>query len=300
MELAYYALTFLSGTFFGSFLNLVSDRVVEGRPIFLGRSVCDFCKKPLKAKNLIPLLSFLVQRGKCSFCKKKLSAWYPLSEILTGFAFVFAAYYSQLFIELNFYTVLNFLYLLIVLFFYIILFLTDAKYHLLPDKIVYPAIFTVLFFLIFMPALFIKLYYDQLSQNPLGRYFIEAGVINNQIVMVLKDLIFTIGSSFVLAAFFVFLVFITKGRGMGGGDIKLAFLIGLFNGFYFYDGSVYPLNVLAILLGFVFGAVISLGLVLIRKKGFKDVIAFGPFLLLGSLVAFVWGQVIIDWYFGLF
>ena len=80
----------------------------------------------------------------------------------------------------------------------------------------------------------------------------------------------------------------TKGKGMGFGDVRLALLVGLFNRF--------PNNVLAILMAFVLGAVFSVILMIFGKKGMKDRIAFGPFMLLGSVSAFVFGDVFFAWY----
>ena len=79
---------------------------------------------------------------------------------------------------------------------------------------------------------------------------------------------------------------------MGGGDVKLGFLIGLFNGF--------PHNILAVFLGFLLGSLYSGFMILLNKKSLKDTIAFGPFLILGSIISFIWGQEIIFWYLNLF
>ena len=92
--------------------------------------------------------------------------------------------------------------------------------------------------------------------------------------------------------FFLSLIKITRGMGMGGGDVKLGFLIGLFNGF--------PVNIIAIFVGFLSGALVSLVLVLLKKRSMKDTIAFGPFLIFGSILSLVFGQQILNWYIGLF
>jgi prepilin signal peptidase PulO-like enzyme (type II secretory pathway) len=104
--------------------------------------------------------------------------------------------------------------------------------------------------------------------------------------------LYTVISAFVIGLFFFLLTKIKDGKAMGGGDVKLAFLIGLFNGF--------PYNVLAIFLGFLFGSVFSLGLILMKRKTVKDTVPFGPFLILGSVVALIWGSQIIDWYINLY
>ncbi len=288
----FYFLFFVFGSFVGSFLNLVSDRLVKGETIVSGRSVCDFCRKPLSPKNLLPFLSYLLQGGKSSCCKNKLSWYYPISEFLTGVAFMFAAHYSRIFVNTSVMNVVALIYFLIVLSFFVVLFLTDAKFHLLPDKIVYPAIFLSVFFVLLLAFLDLKIYRDALISTSFGPYLIEAGIWHNQVITVMKQLAIMLASSFLIALFFIMLILVTKGRGMGGGDIKLGFLIGVFNGF--------PGNVLAVFLGFLLGSIYSLVLIALNRKNMKDTIAFGPFLILGSLVSFVWSQQILVWYFGLF
>lgn len=236
---------FILGLFVGSFLNLVADRVSSGEQIWFGRSHCDYCKAILKVKDLVPLFSFLSTLGRCRYCHKKLSLSYPLSEILTGSLFVLAAMLSGFYSFFDLAHFLGFLYLLIIFSFYIVIFLADAKYQIIPTKVLVPAVFIVL----------------------VGRFFIFG--------LTWSDLISAGG----LAAFFWFLYFVTGGRGMGFGDVRLAFLIGLFNPF--------PHNITAIFSAFVFGSVISLGLMAFGKKGMKDKIAFGPFMILGSLFALV-------------
>jgi leader peptidase (prepilin peptidase)/N-methyltransferase len=132
----------------------------------------------------------------------------------------------------------------------------------------------------------------QLNSTTFGKYLITTGYWKLQNIAILKSLLSTIVSSLVIGLFFWLLTLIKNGKAMGGGDVKLAFLIGLFNGF--------PQNILAIFLGFLSGAVISLFLIGIGKKTMKDIIPFGPFLILGSFIALFWGNVLIDFYFGLF
>ena len=71
MELLNYFLFFLLGTFMGSFLGVVIDRLPRGESVVKGRSHCDHCKKSLTAIDLIPLFSFLFLRGRCRYCNKK-------------------------------------------------------------------------------------------------------------------------------------------------------------------------------------------------------------------------------------
>jgi len=255
-SLVFYAFCFIFGLFVGSFLNVVADRLVSGESIWFGRSHCDFCQKILGAIDLVPVLSFFSTFGLCRYCKQKLSITYPLSEVLTGGMFLLSAFSARVFVG-DFYiggrSLLMFAYFVIVSCFYIIIFLADAKYQIIPTKVVVPAI-------IFVGAFYLILGFE------------------------IADLI----SAFSLGGFFWGLYIVTKGKGMGFGDVRLALLIGLFNRF--------PNNVLAIFMSFISGAVFSVILMIFGKKGMKDKIAFGPFMLLGSVLAFILGDVFFSWY----
>jgi len=290
MELLGYILIFISGLFVGSFLNVAADRIPKGVQILTGRSKCDYCGVELKPKDLIPLLSFVIHRGRCSYCKKELSFYYPISEILTGLMFVLVAAYTNVFHGEDFWVWIGFLYLIVIACFYIVIFLSDIKYKIIPNKFVYAGIIFVLLFIIATTSFSAYQSYFYLKNDPFGKFLLEAGYWSLQMARVLKGFGVTIFFSFLIGLFFWFLIFLTKGKGMGGGDVKLGFFIGLVNGF--------PKNIVGIFLGFLFGAAFSLVLVCLKKKGMKDTIPFGPFLLLGSVVAFVFGQAILNWYIG--
>ena len=154
LYLAYieYALVFISGLFIGSFLNLVSDRVLTGEGIFLGRSHCDYCKKSLLNKDLFPLLSYLLLKGKCRFCKNPLSIYYPISEILTGIIFVSTAIFIRIFDSSSVLAWVAYTFLAVVFSVYIVVFLTDLKARIIPDKVV---IFGVIFIIVYITGLFV-------------------------------------------------------------------------------------------------------------------------------------------------
>ena len=292
MEIIYYIFVFIAGLFFGSFLNLVADRVVKGESILFGRSHCDHCKRNLNVRDLIPLLSFALAKGKCRYCSTKLAWTYPFSEVLTGLAFVGVAYFTGVFDSDITSRLAVFGFLLVMAGFYIILFMTDLKYRLIPDKIVIPAMVFVIVFNVVYLGWTLASSYMQLKNDDFGKYLLEAGFWHLQLYQILKMFVVNMISAVGIGLFFWFLVFITKGRGMGGGDIKLGFLIGLVNGF--------PQNILAIFLGFIFGALFSMAMIVLRRKTVKDTIAFGPFLILGSVVALVFGEKILSWYFSAF
>lgn len=291
MDIFYYLLIFISGCFIGSFLKLTADHIVNGESFVFGRSKCEFCKVYLKPFNLIPVLSYIFQRGKCTSCEHKLSLAYPMSEITTGALFLAASYYLDIFNNFNTYSLLYLVYILVVLSFYIIMIFSDIKYLIIPDKVVYTATLFVFVFITLVLFLDIKDAYFDVVTNPLSKYLIQAGFLKTQILFIIKNYLITLGSAVGIGLFFVSLILLTKGKGMGGGDVKLGFLIGLFNGF--------PYNILGIFLGFVIGSVFSLGLIGLKQKTMKDIIPFGPFLIAGSLVSLFFGRYIINWYLGL-
>ena len=175
--------------------------------------------------------------------------------------------------------------------FYEILLLADLKYLLIPDKVVLPAIVFVALFHLSSTALNLYEYRNRLQNDDFGRYLLRAGFFENQVGVALRGLGFNFISAIAIALFFLLIVWITRGRGMGGGDIRLGLLVGLVNGF--------PYNLLAVFLGFFIGAVVSIVLILTKKKTLKSIVPFGPFLILGSLICLAWGSEILNWYFNL-
>ena len=288
MQVIYYIFLFTIGAFVGSFLNLVSDRLPKGKKIVFGHSKCDFCGKSLGPKNLIPLLSFFIQKCKCAFCKKKLSYYYPFSEALTGLAFALAGYLSNFIKVSNVSNFISIVFYIVVSCFFVAILLTDLKFCLIPDTLVFPAILFVLVSFVVTRAYDLYDLYHKLSTDKLGVYLIKVGYFKSHAIFAAKDFGYLLLSSLIISLAFLFLVWITKGRGMGMGDVKLGFLIGLVNGF--------PISIVAIFLGFSLGAIYSLVLILLKKKTMKDTIAFGPFLIMGSVIALVYGSYLLDWY----
>ncbi len=244
---------FLFGLSVGSFLNCVIYRLALPK----GRSFCPHCKHKLSWQDLIPVFSFLILRGKCRYCKKPISPQYPLVEIATAILFVL------IFWILDFELGLTFGFWILISCFLIIIFVYDLKHFIIPDKVIYPAIIIALIFN------FQFLIFNQFS------------IFNSLILS-------AIGAS----AFFLLIVLISRGKWMGIGDIKLAFLMGLFLGF--------PYILVALFFSFLIGAIIGIGLVLAKRKTLKSEVPFGPFLVTGTFIALFWGQKIIQWYLNLF
>ncbi|MFH1461148.1 MAG: prepilin peptidase, partial [Patescibacteria group bacterium] len=142
-------LIFIFGLMIGSFLNVAICRLETKEKILISRSHCPRCGTILKWFELIPILSFLIQKGRCRYCGKRISFQYPMVEIFTGLLFflIFNFQFSifNKFSIFNFQTLELFYYFIIVSFL-IVIFVYDLKHYLIPDKIVFPAIIIVLLF----------------------------------------------------------------------------------------------------------------------------------------------------------
>ena len=263
MLILLYFFIFFLGISVGSFLNCVIYRLEKEKSFTRGRSFCPHCKHQLSWQDLIPLLSFIFLRGKCRYCQKAISWQYPLVEIATGalllLIFNFKFLISDQFLISNF---LNLFYYWIIASFLIIIFVYDLKHYIIPDEVVFPAIAI-------------------------------AGIFNLQFLILNQPSIFkfSILSAFGAAAFFLAFVLITKGKGMGGGDVKLAFLMGLVLG--------WPNILVALFSSSLIGVIIGISMVILGKKKLKSAIPFGPFLVVGTFIALFWGLTLTKTFFNL-
>lgn len=170
---------FIFGLIIGSFLNVLIDRLSKEESI-RGRSYCPNCRTVLGWRDLIPIFSFFILRGRCRYCRQKISWQYPTIELLTGLLFLFIYALNP--------TPYTLIYLLFITSCLIVIFVSDLKYYIIPDQIIYSAIgVTILYYLLDSPFL----------------------------------------AALLASGFFLSLVFISKGAWMGLGDVKLAFLMGL-------------------------------------------------------------------------
>lgn len=282
---------FILGASLGSFAKVVSDRSIVARSFLGGRSCCPSCHHPLSLTDLIPIVSYLFLAGRCRYCRKPIGREYLVVEMLMGVAVagLFWQVMSQLtplaLAELGFK-----IFLVTVL---IIVTLTDLKKNLIPDKIIIPALWITLMYLIIFTIYKIGYLYYYLNQTEVGRLLLppHTDYFLRHASLYLENLALTIGTGLVIGLFFLSLVVLTKGRGMGGGDVKLGGFLGLALGF--------PQGLVAVMLAFFAGAVVGLGLIIGGKKRFGQTIPFGPFLSLGGLVVIFWGQQILNWYLSL-
>ena len=133
------------GLIIGSFLNVVILRLNTGRSVAKGRSKCARCSTTLSWYELIPVFSFLGLRGKCRTCKTQISFQYPVVELITGSIFVIIYTHIMLSSGFNMYSWLEFLFSIIIASLLVIILVYDFRHKIIPNSIVYPFIYLVLF-----------------------------------------------------------------------------------------------------------------------------------------------------------
>jgi prepilin signal peptidase PulO-like enzyme (type II secretory pathway) len=245
------------GLLVGSFLNNVILRTHEGKTFVKGRSSCPNCGHVLSPLELVPVLSWLGLRGRCCQCKEPISWQYPTVELLTAALFVWA------YITHTPDTLGNLAVLLLwgwVISGLVVLSVYDLRWYLLPDKVLLPLIIPAGLILIIES---LQAHSWRVAAGPLFAALLFGGI-------------------------FYLLAVVTKGKGMGGGDIKLAFVMGLLLGI--------QKTSLAMFLAFVVAAVVGAILIVLRLKSRRSHIPFGPFLIGGTLIAYLAGSPILHWY----
>ena len=259
------------GLLIGSFLNVVAYRVPAGRSIVSPPSACPRCGSEIKAYDNVPVLSWLVLRGKCRSCAEPISARYPLVEAATGIFFAVVAWWSWSNATLStgadvaasILELVAYLYLAAIS---VVLALIDIDTKRLPNAIVLPS-YVVGIVLLSASAI--------LGGHPVA--LIPAGV-----------------GMVALFLFYLVAALVYPG-GMGFGDVKLAGVLGLFLGFLGWG----PL-VVGAFAAFILGGVFSLVLVALRRAGRKSGIPFGPWMLAGAWVGIFFGSAVWSGYLALF
>jgi len=295
MPLSVYVFSFIFGTIVGSFLNVVIERIDTKESIFFSRSHCPSCKKILQWWELIPILSFIILKGRCSSCKQKISLQYPLVEFLTGLVFLFLSwrifrfpfsksiiFFSDLSI-LKIIAFLNFIFLFYWMSVLIVISIYDIKKFLILDEVLFPAIFISLFWRLLF---YLATYFDKnfLSFNHfLGNFEYTFGYYSYFLSLFLGVLFPVLTISII--------VYLSKEKAMGWGDAILAFFIGLILGF--------PESLIALIIAFLTGGFSSLIFIIFKKKNLKSYLPFAPFLSLGALLVMLFGDIIIKGYFSL-
>ena len=257
---------FLLGAAVGSFINLVIYRSTRNANWVWGNSKCDHCGKKLAWYDNIPLLSYLILRGRSRCCHKKLSIAHPAMELLMGSLFVWWYFMGAIFFKLTTQplVVLQPVFWLLVGIILLGILMADWLYYIIPDTLVL---------------------------SLLGLAFIHRLYLTWAGIMQPQDLQLTLLATAGLTIFFALLFFLTRGQGFGFGDVKFALPMGLILG--------WPKLMVGVFLSFIFGSLVGLILLGLKKKKFGQVIPFGPFLVLGTFCGLLWGGEIWCWYLGL-
>ncbi len=273
---------FVLGLIIGSFLNALEYRIGSGLSITKGRSICPSCKEQIVWYDNIPVISFILLRGKCRQCKKPISWQYPVVELLTGVAFMtvswkllqypisndLATIYDFI-VRMNVRTIAGLVCLLIATSCLLLIALHDAKTSYIVSSAVYVGIIAMILY-------YALTYTETLSITAVWNHF--------------SPLII---ATTVPTLLFAGLHFFSKGKWMGAGDIELAALVGLFAG--------WPGIFTAFYFSFIAGAVWGLALVYLQKKAqLKSEMPFGPFLVAGAYVGLIFGQQIFELYARIF
>ena len=249
----------LFGLAVGSFLNVVVFRTHTDVPL-TGRSKCQICEQPIGWFDLIPVFSYLTLRGRCRRCKTAISWQYPLVEAATAALFAVIAW-QMLPMDL----------------------LATAPYLAVALR---TAIFTIFLIIIFV--------YDLKYSYILDRFTIPGMVIAFLLNLALgtPPIISMLEGAVFAGGFFLLQYVMSRGRWIGGGDVRMGVLMGLMLGL--------PSTVLALFLSYAVGAIVGIVLILTKKKQFASGIPFGTFLAIGTFAALLWGPKIIGWYLGYF
>ncbi len=248
----FYIILFVLGSIIGSFLNCLAWRLKNNKKFILERSLCPACGRQLAWYENIPILSFLFLAGRCKTCKAKIPLYYFLMEFLTGVLFVFVWWFNQKMVSFDLY---NLIFELIIISILVFIFLYDALYKEILPEVIWIATSLVLFRLLFL-------------EKP-------------DYVSVFYGVLFGFG-------FFALQYIVSKGRWIGGGDVRFGILIGALLGI----GK----TIIALLTAYWLGALIGIILIILKKRKMGSEIPFGTFLVVGTLFAMYLGEDIIGWY----
>jgi len=244
----------LLGLAIGSFLNVVVWRVPRGESVVSPPSACPSCGAPIRPRDNVPVIGWLILRGRCRDCGEPISRRYPLVELATGALFAVLAAKFGVAAELPAYLYLGAVGLALAL--------IDIDVKRLPDALTLPS-------------------------YPVGLVLLGiASVANDDLHALLRSVL---GGLAMFALYFA--LCFAYPAGMGFGDVKLSGVLGLYTAWLGWGVWASGL-----LLGFFLGGFFGIGLILLTKAGRKTAVPFGPFMLLGALLAVLWGAPLADAY----
>lgn len=256
----FYILTALVGLFIGSFLNVCIYRIPNEESIVMPPSHCMKCGNRLTMLDLVPVFSYLFLRGRCRHCGEKISPRYAIVEMLTSLVYVLLFHKYGLSVDF-----LAAAYLMSIL---IVVFFIDLDHMIIPNELVIAALaggVPLFIYNIFRP---LEIYQDNNWWNPLLGALLGFG-------------------SLYLIGIIGFIIY-RNYDAMGGGDIKLFAPIGLFLG--------WKMTFMCLFISVIMAGVISMILLLLKKKDRKSTFAFGPFIVMGTLTTYLFGWELLNWY----
>lgn len=246
----------------GKILKVFGKQPTDKYSIMRGRSMCPKCEKKLTAIELIPVLSWMVQKGRCRNCNKPISVQYPIVELVTALLFV------SIYIRFGTETtgdVTTMVFWLISSVFLVALALYDIKWLILPNILVYPLII--------------------ISLVHIGVLSLISGD-----TFIIREAFY---GALALGGTFTAIFYLSKAKWIGGGDVKLGYFIGLALG--------WQLSLLALFFASWAGLLLFAVLLVAKKVETRgSQIPFGPLLIAGTYFALFWGPELIDWYLALY
>jgi len=258
--------TIIFGLAVGSFLNVCIYRVPrKGSVASPKRSYCPHCEHSLSALDNIPVFSYIFLRGKCRYCKGTISPRYMIVELLTAGLFVLMLRRSLALHQDPRYAALELVTTCIFVGFLIAISFIDLEFTIIPNKIVYLGLPVGL--LLAISAAILQRNANLILSRVLGAV-IGAGI---------TILIAIVGSA------------VFRKEAMGGGDVKLMAMIGIYLGWW-------PHIPITLIAASLLGSIVGVSLILVRRKEMESAIPFGPFLAIGALLSLLYGEKLWAWY----
>jgi prepilin signal peptidase PulO-like enzyme (type II secretory pathway) len=261
IQLALLALAGLTGLATGALMNARVARSPGGQAV-LSRRACSVCAHPVAVADMVPIVGHMRLRGQCRRCRAVVPWHYALAEIAVGLLFViFAAR--------------------ILFGFWIPEYVSSSEYFLL---FVRDALMSVFLVYIFMFDALASVIPDRLSLTAIGIALVcnlMLGVPATQVLL----------GALLIASFFAFQTLASAGKWVGGGDVRVGFLMGALLGPW--------IGVATLVLSYILGALIGLHLLFFRRARMSDHVPFGTFMVIAMLIMMLWGEQILGWYFSL-
>lgn len=260
MEIIWLVYFAVVGVVIGSFLNVCIYRIPKEENIAYPPSHCGSCGKRLSALDLVPIFSWLFLRGKCRYCGSKISPRYAVVELLTGLTF--ALLYEAFGISVDFLASAFLMSILIAVFF------IDLDHRIIPDELVVTGLVAGAILIVYNALFPMQIYRGGQWWEPI------IGMIA--------------GSGTLMVIGLIGMIIYKTDEAMGGGDIKIFAPIGIFLG--------WKMTFVALLISVVLAGIISFILIILKVKDRKSTIPFGPFIVMGTLITYLYGWDILSFY----